>query len=647
VEGAIPPTVADEGVNGQPLSKHPPYCDLIMKGGITSGVVYPLAVAELAKQYQFKSIGGASAGAIAAAGTAAAEYGRRNGAADTFERLAGVATTIASQGRLVSLFEPTAKARPAFKVIISILSAKGRGRKFLAAAKSLPASFPVSALVGLGGAIIVPLILSYWRVASTAESLLLGFIWFMFGIAALLLRFGSTVVGAFAEEGFGLCTGFNPSPQADRPPLTNWLSDLLNSLAGKPSGQPLTFGDLWTASQEADQLKTPKAIDLQLMTTNLTHGRPYVLPFPPRQVVSHGQIIELDRPTFYFDKKRWDNLFPKEVIDWMVEKQIPFEPVDGGVTSDGVPTVYASNVEAVAGEQLIPLPRMADLPVIVAARMSLSYPGLIAAIPLHTIDYSLQENQDKASKGEPVKAEICWFSDGGISSNFPIHLFDSPLPRWPTFGINLRPPHIEHQKEEDLVWLPPNNLAGIQEQWSRFDSGTNLTKTVGFAQAILNVLQNWRDNMQMTVPGYRDRIVHISLGPEEGGLNLNMAPETIRVLTDRGSRAGQKLLDEFNFANHAWIRYRSTMASLEAFLSAFNESFTKPLPEDVPLWEIIKGTSQAKPPSYVLREPERSFARVATEGLAALNGSWVAVEPYGLAAGAPQLQPVLRITPHA
>ena len=50
----------------------PEICDLIMKGGITSGVVYPLAIVELAQKYRFKNIGGTSAGAIAAAAAAAA-----------------------------------------------------------------------------------------------------------------------------------------------------------------------------------------------------------------------------------------------------------------------------------------------------------------------------------------------------------------------------------------------------------------------------------------------------------------------------------------------------------------------------------------------------------------------------------------------
>ena len=48
-------------------------CDILMKGGITSGVIYPLAVCKLATQYGLRSVGGSSAGAIAAAAAAAAE----------------------------------------------------------------------------------------------------------------------------------------------------------------------------------------------------------------------------------------------------------------------------------------------------------------------------------------------------------------------------------------------------------------------------------------------------------------------------------------------------------------------------------------------------------------------------------------------
>ena len=54
-------------------------CDVVMKGGITSGVVYPHALCELARTYRFVNVGGTSAGAIAAAAAAAAEHGRDAG----------------------------------------------------------------------------------------------------------------------------------------------------------------------------------------------------------------------------------------------------------------------------------------------------------------------------------------------------------------------------------------------------------------------------------------------------------------------------------------------------------------------------------------------------------------------------------------
>jgi predicted acylesterase/phospholipase RssA len=57
-------------------------CDIVLKGGITSGVVYPLALTALAKEYRFSSIGGTSAGAMAAAAAAAAEYGAKPGNRD-------------------------------------------------------------------------------------------------------------------------------------------------------------------------------------------------------------------------------------------------------------------------------------------------------------------------------------------------------------------------------------------------------------------------------------------------------------------------------------------------------------------------------------------------------------------------------------
>src|ERR1039458_2991348 len=65
-------------------------CDVVMKGGITSGIVYPSAICALARTYRFMNIGGTSAGAIAAAAAAAAEYRRAGGSSEGFAILSGL-----------------------------------------------------------------------------------------------------------------------------------------------------------------------------------------------------------------------------------------------------------------------------------------------------------------------------------------------------------------------------------------------------------------------------------------------------------------------------------------------------------------------------------------------------------------------------
>jgi hypothetical protein len=91
---------------------------------------------------------------------------------------------------------------------------------------------------------------------------------------------------------FGLCTGY-AKPAANRAPaLVPWLNDQINEIAQKPSSQPLTFGDLRAAG-----------IALRMMTTCLTWGRPFTLPF--------------DTGAFYFSPKEFRSFFPEEVVKWM------------------------------------------------------------------------------------------------------------------------------------------------------------------------------------------------------------------------------------------------------------------------------------------------------------------------------------------
>src|SRR5215217_2488018 len=107
-------------------------CDLIMKGGITSGVVYPRAACRLATRYQFKQLGGASAGAIAAALTAAAEYHRqqqiqlpasRNSESSRragFVRLHNIPTELGLS--LPDLFQPMKSTRAAHSILMTAVA---------------------------------------------------------------------------------------------------------------------------------------------------------------------------------------------------------------------------------------------------------------------------------------------------------------------------------------------------------------------------------------------------------------------------------------------------------------------------------------------------------------------------------------------
>lgn len=128
------------------------YCDLVMKGGISSGIVYPNAVLALAKDFRFKNIGGTSAGAIAAAASAAAALGDRKldvfgstGSSPTlgFEGLKRVSTQLSSKGFIYSLFQPARGAKNAYRMIVILAGNAGLPRKVLSGLLGVVAIAPV------------------------------------------------------------------------------------------------------------------------------------------------------------------------------------------------------------------------------------------------------------------------------------------------------------------------------------------------------------------------------------------------------------------------------------------------------------------------------------------------------------------------
>ena len=137
------------------MSRH--RCDLVMKGGITSGVVFPSAIRTLSETYDFHNVAGTSAGAIAAAFAAAAQYGRNVGAGDRFAELEdmsrwlGDASSPRGPSNLCALFQPTPDAEPVFDVAVALAGDRSPRHKLQRVAARVLFSSPRALLGGIPG----------------------------------------------------------------------------------------------------------------------------------------------------------------------------------------------------------------------------------------------------------------------------------------------------------------------------------------------------------------------------------------------------------------------------------------------------------------------------------------------------------------
>jgi hypothetical protein len=180
---------------------------------------------------------------------------------------------------------------------------------------------------------------------------------------------------------------------------------------------------------------------------------------------------------------------------------------------------------------------------------------------------------------------------------------------------------------------------------NRFDSGSSADQLFGFFGAIVNTMQNWRDNIQATEAGYRDRIVHISLRSNEGGLNLAMPPAILKLLSERGLRAGQLLRDKFDFSSHIWARYRLTMCALQKYLGHVRDSWTGPLAQDNKGWDYIKGEEEAS--HYKAINLLQQRMRIGLETLVQISEQWTGdgADDQNFCKQAPRPEPILRNQP--
>ena len=513
-----------------------PPCDLVMKGGVTSGIVYPSLVLKLAEHYRFASIGGTSAGAIAAALSAAAEYGRQldNGGgtakldaaldvargarrhrgplpADARHEAAVRGDHQGAVGQAVAVAADrvrrgVAAKRRARAVVVGLLL-------FLALLLSVAGAFwKFSTAIAVAWTILVALPLLVLVVVATALAALGG----------LLLQ----TVRALGDSDFGMCPGTH-QPGGSGEAVVEWLHQHIQDCAGKPLDEPLTFRDL------AEQ-----GIDVTMITTDLSLARPVRVP--------HG----LD--AYRFDVEKMRERFPAAVVEAMLDR------------SRGRPALSEDADE--------------DLPVLVGVRLSLSFPLLLSAMPLY-----------QESALDTPRPNL--FSDGGISSNFPVQFFDAWFPGRPTFAIDL----AEYPAGDDReVFMLTNPLDPAVPRWDAVDS------LPGFLSHIKDTAQNWRDTLQSELPGFRDRVCQIRFDKGQGGLYLDMDAATIADLVRRGGLAGETILTTFDahqWDQHRWVRYLTLMGLLEDNLHHAGPpfgAFAPQLAQGLPDVQVYRGGHDAQ-----------------------------------------------------
>jgi hypothetical protein len=417
---------------------------------------------------------------------------------------------------------------------------------------------------------------------------------------------------------FGICRGLGADP--DHPGFTDWLSDQIDTVAGLPQdARPLRFGQLWTgdldlAGADADDIDpVDRHIDLRMITTCLSQSRPYELPWHAR--------------AFFYDPQTWRTLFPGYVMDALLEAPPPGPLPDEG---DAAEWRWEEQIAKAHTPALVRLPDPAFLPVIVATRLSLSFPLLISAVPLWTINRgSLQTQQATkafreaaANRAEPpgggLEFSKLWFTDGGLCSNFPVHLFDAALASRPTFAISLGPfpagMTASPDQTQNVAYARSNSSGLLPPYFAIPERGFGAVG--GFASAAINTARNWQDGSLLDFPGSRDRIVQVLQTKDEGGLNLYMDGPTINGLADRGRAAGQVIVEQFTLPryptqaptatgwdNHRWVRYRALLSCLPAWLASYARG------------RQALDIDPMSPPSYYLTARGQELALDLTEAL--------------------------------
>jgi predicted acylesterase/phospholipase RssA len=427
-----------------------------------------------------------------------------------------------------------------------------------------PSRYAIAILVGLAASLLVCLILLF--------SLL-------------------TIFGLYRSTFFGLVGG-SSSPSKHRlldrasgmpkstinEAVVPWLNNCLSQLAGLHEDEVLRFGHLWDGLDYSERrlsgepedrgelrrmtsIPNFRLINLRLMTTDLVRRRPYAFPLQPAS--------EEDQLWLQLDELRESESFPESVLAVLSESESR-QLVD---KAGRIRTYHA-------------LPDPWDVPVIFAVRLSMAMPILFTAIPMYRLvqpqlirdDLGRTMFQDEhvfkteirppdldastkpQTQSDLAGVEELWFSDGGITSNFPVDLFDTFLPQWQSVALSLG---------SYPTWAPHQDVV-LPHDWETDVGAPNAPLTnsgMSFLKATLDTAMTWRDRTQADSNSRHGRIAEVRLRPDEGGTHLFMPRAVVASLALRGALAGARLrcriADPIQWDRVRWLRLRVALRNLE------------------------------------------------------------------------------------
>ncbi|MGZ4329538.1 MAG: patatin-like phospholipase family protein [Solirubrobacteraceae bacterium] len=239
-------------------------------------------------------------------------------------------------------------------------------------------------------------------------------------------------------------------------------------------------------------------------------------------------------PGKYFESWMRERLEQKGITKFGQLRVASGDGGDGGNGGDAAQYRLQVIASDITEQRMLVLPRDAqeclgvdpdELEIAAAVRMSMSIPIFFDPV----VDHDPRNPRDERL-----------IVDGGLLSNFPVWLFDTPpgqVPQWPTFG---------------LLLVAPNQQAPLVREPEPPPTDEGKVSILGFLLAIAHTMMEAHDRLYVEQANYARTIAIDTLGVQTTQFSIDDDPELKRKLYESGRSAAAEFLKTWDF--DAYIR---------------------------------------------------------------------------------------------